>query len=142
MHNLSTQYKNVLCDTVVMEPDPIMPQFCAFFNASRVTDVCPHYCTIPYTCNVGSFFSRIELDTCQANYLLLYEQLWVTEGTDLLAGGCKKQLHQLNKNLLQTARSDLHYFFSINDSCAWNLLPENNKKCLWFHNFRWKHKDE
>ena len=49
---LCTQYKNVLCDTVVMEPDPIMPQFCAFFNASRVTDVCPHYCTISYTCNV------------------------------------------------------------------------------------------
>ena len=105
MHNLSTQYKNVLCDTVVMEPDPIMPQFCAFFNASRVTDVCPHYCTIPYTCNVWSFFSRIELDTCQANYLLLYEQIWLTEGTDLLVEAKTAASLSKWKKILQTARS-------------------------------------
>ena len=133
MHNLSTQYKNVLCDTVVMEPDPIMPQFCAFFNASRVTDVCPHYCTIPYTCNVWSFFSRIELDTCQANYLLFYEQICLTEGTDLLVEA--KTVESLKKTTLncqiQTATSYSTFLQWIISAC---------KKLSWFRSFWCKHK--
>ena len=41
-------------------------------------------------------FSGIELDTCQANHLLLYEQIWLTEGTDLLVEA--KTAAPLNKN--------------------------------------------
>ena len=36
---------------------------------------------------------------------ILNEQNWVTEGTDLLVEE-KKQLHQLNKNKRQSARSE------------------------------------
>ena len=57
-------------------------------------------------------FSRIELDTCQANYLILYEQIWVTEGTDLVVEEktLEKPAAAVTKTKLQTARSDSHYF--------------------------------
>ena len=103
MHNLSTQYKNVLCDTVVMEPDPIMPQFCAFFNASRVTDVCPHYCTIPYTCNVWSFYSRIWVRHMSSKLSIALWTDLVNRGHWPASGGKNKYIAK-KKKILQTAR--------------------------------------
>ena len=41
----------------------------------------------------------------QADYLLLYEQNWLKEGTEVLVLK-KNQLNQVNKNLYQTDRSD------------------------------------
>ena len=40
----------------------------------------------------------------QADYLILYEQNWLKEGTEVWYW--KKQLHQANKNLCQTDKSD------------------------------------